>query len=114
MKEDMNDNAPNDMTKCVAYTTCKKTPDWSNETTLPATEPPATDPPATDPPATDPPATDPPAVADCCDTLNQVTLHTGNGNGANSMTTWTKVGLLYLLYLRSWYPGPYLVQSAKA
>ena len=86
MKEEV--AGPSDMTKCIAYKTCKKTPDWSNEATPPATEAPATDPPATDPPATDPPATDPPAtdpqVAQCCPKL--VRLPTG---GAPEI--WTEV-----------------------
>ena len=79
MKEEV--AGPSDMTKCIAYKACGKTPDWSNE----ATPPPATEPPATEPPATDPSATQP--VPDCCDTLVR-------GNPLETMfqpELWTKV-----------------------
>ena len=59
-----------DMTKCVAYKACGKTPDWSNEvtvapttTTTPPTTQPTNQPPVTNSPETDgPPVTNKPPV----------------------------------------------------
>ena len=59
-----------DMTKCIAYKTCKKTPDWSNDvtvpppttTTRPTTTKPTNQPPVTNGPVTNPPVTDGPPV----------------------------------------------------
>ena len=71
MKEEV--AGPSDMTKCIAYKACGKTPDWSNE--------------ATPPPATEPPATQP--VPDCCDTL----VRTHPMEDFIQPELWTKVSL---------------------
>ena len=63
IKEEINGGAPNDLTKCIAYKACKKTPDWSNEA---PTEAPTEAP-----------------VPDCCDTITQE-------DAAGNAIVWTK------------------------